>query len=302
MELRLGVHYELLPAARRGERSAGAPYPVLLDQARRAEAIGFDAVWVSERPDLVDAGLPAALPLCGALAVGTRRMRIGTGVLPLPLYHPLRVAEDAATLDGLSGGRLDLGVGLGADMEGFQSYGVTPRERGTRLEEAIEVLRQALSGREVDFAGCHYRISGVRIVPPPVQPGGPPLWVGAEAEVALRRVARLGLGVLAATPQGARSFLAAWHAQGRDPARARIAIRIPFVVSNAPDRGSGVVEDVETLGPPAATERIRRELLELASAGRVDLLVPGFPKGLGPELALETLRCWAEQVLPELGI
>jgi alkanesulfonate monooxygenase SsuD/methylene tetrahydromethanopterin reductase-like flavin-dependent oxidoreductase (luciferase family) len=264
MELRLGVHYELLPAARRGERSAGAPYPVLLDQARRAEAIGFDAVWVSERPDLVDAGLPAALPLCGALAVGTRRMRIGTG--------------------------------------GFQSYGVTPRERGTRLEEAIEVLRQALSGREVDFAGCHYRISGVRIVPPPVQPGGPPLWVGAEAEVALRRVARLGLGVLAATPQGARSFLAAWHAQGRDPARARIAIRIPFVVSNAPDRGSGVVEDVETLGPPAATERIRRELLELASAGRVDLLVPGFPKGLGPELALETLRCWAEQVLPELGI
>jgi alkanesulfonate monooxygenase SsuD/methylene tetrahydromethanopterin reductase-like flavin-dependent oxidoreductase (luciferase family) len=244
MQLRLGVHYERLPAG---------GYAGLVAHAREAERLGFASLWVGERPDPSALGIPAALLVCAALAAATGRVRIGSAVLPLPLYHPLRVAEDAATLDGLSGGRFDLGVGLGDDPAGHHGFGVPPEERASRLEEGLAVLDQALAGGAVEFTGRHFRIAGVRIVPTPVQPGGPPIFLGAQAEVAVRRAARLGCGLVATEPAAAALYLAAWREAGRAPEGARIVLRV---------------------GGDADAGRLRELAAGLAGASRLDLALP----------------------------
>ncbi len=172
-------------------------YDELLAHAAAAEARGVDLVWISERPFVPGARIPAALPLCAALAVRTTRVRIGAGPLALPLYHPLRVAEDIATLDGLSGGRIELALGLGGAGEAFAGFGVERRGRGDRLEEGMALLRAAWSGEPIRFAGRHHSVSDVSVSPRPLQRPGPPVWVGAAAGAAVRRAARLGAGLLA---------------------------------------------------------------------------------------------------------
>ncbi|MCC6639724.1 MAG: LLM class flavin-dependent oxidoreductase [Deltaproteobacteria bacterium] len=220
--VRLALRYDPRPESGPGE--AGALYDALLAHAVQAEACGVDLVWISERPLAPGARLPAALPLCAALAARSTRLRIGAGPLALPLYHPLRVAEDVATLDGLSGGRVELALGLGGAAEAFAGFGVERRGRGDRLEEGIALLRAAWTGEKVVFSGRHYMVSGVGIAPRPVQQPGPPIWVGASAGAAIRRAARLGAGLLAQDDAAVSVYLAARRALGAEaPARVAIA-------------------------------------------------------------------------------
>ena len=193
--VRLALRYDPRPAP--GAGGVEALYDALLAHVVAAEASGVDLVWISERPFVPGAQIPAALPLCAALAVCTQRVRLGAGPLALPLYHPLRVAEDAATLDGLSGGRIELALGLGGAGQAFTGFGVPSRGRGDRLEEGIALMRAAWSGEPVSFDGRHHTVSDVSISPRPVQRPGPPLWVGATANAAVCRAARLGAGLLA---------------------------------------------------------------------------------------------------------
>jgi len=149
----------------------------------------------------------------------------------LPLHHPLRVAEDAATLDALSGGRFELGVGLGAEVELFGGFGLDSRERAVRFEEALEVVRRAWAEGPLQFVGRHFRCEGVDVQPKPVQPGGPPLWLGARGEGALARAAQLGCGVVLERGTHPAPYLEAWVAGGRARAEARLA----FVVESEGD-------------------------------------------------------------------
>jgi alkanesulfonate monooxygenase SsuD/methylene tetrahydromethanopterin reductase-like flavin-dependent oxidoreductase (luciferase family) len=161
-----------------------------------------------------EGGFPAALPACAAAAAATGRLRIATGLLALPLHHPLRVAEDAATLDALSGGRFELGVGLGAEADAFGGFGLDPRERAARFEEALEVVRRAWAEGPVRFEGRHFRCGELEVFPKPLQPGGPPLWLGARSADALVRAARLGAGVALEGEADPRPYLEAWTGAG----------------------------------------------------------------------------------------
>lgn len=181
--------------------------------ATQAESLGFDVLVVPERLS-AEAGVPAALPACAAAAAATERIRIATGLLALPLHHPLRVAEDAATLDALSGGRFELGVGLGAEVEAFGGFGLELRERAARFEEALEVVRRAWADGPVRFEGRHFRCGDVEVFPKPVQPGGPPLWLGARSADALVRAARLAAGVVLEADTDPRPYLDAWQSGG----------------------------------------------------------------------------------------
>jgi alkanesulfonate monooxygenase SsuD/methylene tetrahydromethanopterin reductase-like flavin-dependent oxidoreductase (luciferase family) len=163
--------------------------------ARRAEALGLGWVGVAERFD-ARGGVPDALSLCAAFAAATERVRIATAALPLPLHHPLRVAEHAATIDLIANGRLELGVGLGAAETPFASFGLEADERAERFAEALALLRAAWSDAPVTFRGKHFSCEGVSVHPKPLQPGGPPLWLAASAPPALRRAAQLGVGVM----------------------------------------------------------------------------------------------------------
>jgi alkanesulfonate monooxygenase SsuD/methylene tetrahydromethanopterin reductase-like flavin-dependent oxidoreductase (luciferase family) len=201
--------------------------------AVEAEAAGFDLLVVPERLSAAG-GFPAALPVCAAAAAATTRLRIATGLLALPLHHPLRVAEDAATLDALSGGRFELGVGLGAEVELFDGFGLDRRERAARFEEALEVVRRAWADGPVRFAGQHFRCGEVEVHPKPLQPGGPPLWLGARGPDALARAAQLGCGVVIEADTDPAAFLAGWRASGRAPAAARLAFLLEPHLRAAP--------------------------------------------------------------------
>ncbi len=182
-------------------------YAEHLRQIAWAETIGYDDVWLTEHHFCDDGHAPSILPLAAAVAATTRRIRIGTGVLLLPLHHAVRVAEDAATIDILSRGRFELGVGVGYRPQEFAALGVAPRERASLVEEGLEVIRRLWDGGPVDYHGRHYRLDGVTLTPPPLQRPRPPLWVGGFAPVAARRAARLGDGYIGTGDMSAQSQL-----------------------------------------------------------------------------------------------
>jgi alkanesulfonate monooxygenase SsuD/methylene tetrahydromethanopterin reductase-like flavin-dependent oxidoreductase (luciferase family) len=173
------------------QRSYGSVYQEILALARSSEAAGLESFWVSEHHFAEDGYLPAPLVVLGAIASVTQRIQLGTAVLLAPLWHPVRLAEDAAVVDLLSGGRLMLGLGLGWRDPEFSGFGVPRRERAPRLEAAVGALRQAWRGDPVDLAG------GVAVRPGPARPGGPPILIGGYADAAIERAARLGDGFLA---------------------------------------------------------------------------------------------------------
>lgn len=199
--------------------------------AVEAEAAGIALLAVPER--LGVGGVPAALPVCAAAAAATTRLTIATAVLPLPLHHPLRVAEDVATLDGIANGRFELGVGLGADRGELAGFGLEADDRGGRFEEAIGILRAAWAEGPIEFEGRHFKVDGIEVFPKPARPGGPPLWVGARAALALRRAARLDLGVLIDVHTDVAPYLAECGVTGTAP---RIAIT--GTADSAPARAS----------------------------------------------------------------
>jgi probable F420-dependent oxidoreductase len=160
--------------------------------AALVEASGFDSLWVG---DHVAFPAPILDPLAtlACCAAHTTRIRLGTCVYLLPLRHPTTVAKSVASLDVLSNGRMIFGVGVGGEFPlEFEASGIPVRERGARTNEGIRVLRALWGGQAAGFEGRFVHFRPVRINPPPVQPGGPPIWIGGRADAALRRAAQLG--------------------------------------------------------------------------------------------------------------
>jgi len=168
----------------------------VLGQARRAEALGFDSLWagdhVSFHVPLVD-----SLSLLSFVAGATERVQLGTAVYLLPLRHPTHVAKSAAALDLLSNGRLVFGIGVGGEYPPeFEASGVRVEDRGSRMDEAIPLLRRFWTEERVAHQGRHFRFGPVTLAPRPARPGGPPLWIGGRAPAAMRRAGRLGDGYI----------------------------------------------------------------------------------------------------------
>jgi alkanesulfonate monooxygenase SsuD/methylene tetrahydromethanopterin reductase-like flavin-dependent oxidoreductase (luciferase family) len=161
-----------------------------------AEEEGLDSVWASEHHFADDGYLPAPLLLLAAVAARTERIRLGTNVAIAGLHHPVRLAEDAAVLDQLSGGRLLLGLGLGYREIEFAGLGLRRQSRVARLEDAVATMRSAWSGDPVPGLGLLGE-RAVPVTPTPAQPDGPPILLGAFAEVGVRRARRIGNGWIA---------------------------------------------------------------------------------------------------------
>lgn len=176
---------------------------------RRVEELGFESIWTG---DHVSFYLPMyeSLTLLASYASITTRLTLGTAVYLLALRHPTIVAKITSTLDALSGGRLVLGVGVGGENpKEFEAAGVPHRERGARVDEGIEVLRTLWRDTPAAFAGRFTRFEGVSIDPKPVQPGGPPVWIGGRSDAALARAGRVGDGWVSyvVTPERYRQSL-----------------------------------------------------------------------------------------------
>jgi probable F420-dependent oxidoreductase len=171
----------------------------VIAEAQLAEASGFDACFFGEHHQDKDGFLPSPLIVATAVAAQTRRLKVGTSVMLLPLYHPVHVAEDVITLDIVSKGRVILGVGIGYQAADFQAFGVPMEHRVGLFEEDVEIIRRCWSGEPFSFRGVHYTLEDVQIRPRPFQTPAPPLWIGASVPAAARRAGRLG-DAFVATP------------------------------------------------------------------------------------------------------
>jgi probable F420-dependent oxidoreductase len=211
---------------RRTEPAEGPWLPRIDELAALVELTdrcGYDSLWVGDHIAFAVPILDPLLQLAQA-AVASRRLTLGTGVYLLPLRHPAPVAKQAATLDHLCEARLIFGVGVGGEFpKEFEVCGVPLAERGARLSEGIAVLRKLWTGETVSHRGRFFAFDGVRMLPPPRQAGGPPIWCGGRSEAALRRAGRLADGWLSyvVTPQTYRASLdtIAEAAAGRGLAR-----------------------------------------------------------------------------------
>jgi len=179
---------------------AAAPadlYAAALEMAAWGEARGCVAAVVSEHHASPDGYLPSPLLLASAMAARTRALPIQVAALLLPFYEPVRLAEDLAVIDLLSGGRVSYVIGLGYREEEFAMFGVDRKGRGRRAEEAIGFLRRAWTGQPFDYEGRR-----VHVTPTPFTPGGPTLVLGGGTATAARRAARCGLGFYAQASEG----------------------------------------------------------------------------------------------------
>lgn len=164
----------------------------LREQVRAAADAGIDSVWVLQHY-LGSMPTLQPVPLLSALAADAGNMYLGTNMFILPLRHPVGVAEEFSTLDHLTGGRAIAGFGMGYRENEFASFGVPMDERVARFEESVEIVRGLWSDERISFQGQHFAIDDQRISLPPVQSGGPRIWIGAGPHrTGARRAARLG--------------------------------------------------------------------------------------------------------------
>jgi probable F420-dependent oxidoreductase len=178
-----------------GQMVGGLPDPGFFRAvAEMAEETGYESLWAGDHVSFHNPILDVTVAL-SCFAARTERITIGAAVVLLPLRHPSLVAREFASLDYLSGGRTVLGVGVGGEgSKDFEAVGADPRERGARTDEAMGAIRELFAGPGASFSGRFYSFDGITIEPQPVQPGGPPLWVGGGSAAARRRAGRLGDG------------------------------------------------------------------------------------------------------------
>ena len=202
----------------------GHYYRDALEEVVRAEDLGFDSVWMEEHHSVTNHYWPSPLPVLAGFATRTSRMRLGTDILVAPFYHPVRLAEDTAMLDVMSGGRFVLGVAIGYKPDEFALYGVELEKRGARFEEQLAIMNGLWTQESVSFAGTYYRVDG-RLEPKPLTRPHPPVWIGGWGDITLRRAATLAdnwvpgpTADLARLLAGKQRFIADRRAAGRTDA------------------------------------------------------------------------------------
>ena len=194
--LRFGLFYDFRNPAQ-WRRKYTDIYSEIFEQIVWGEQHGFDNVWLSEHHLVDDGYAPSLLPISAAIAVKTKTIRIGTAIMILPLHNPIRVAEDAATVDVISNGRFELGVSIGYNIDENESFGIPKTQRGRRTNEGLYIISRLLEGENLTFKGKYYEVSRAKIAPQPVQQPRLPIWVGGFTPPSIERAAKYGDGFLA---------------------------------------------------------------------------------------------------------
>jgi alkanesulfonate monooxygenase SsuD/methylene tetrahydromethanopterin reductase-like flavin-dependent oxidoreductase (luciferase family) len=319
--VQLSLRYDLRAPA--FARPASELYAAALEQCAWAEDHGFGMAAVSEHHGSDDGYCPSPLVLAAAICGRTRSLRVLVAALVLPLHDPIRLAEDLAVLDLVSGGRVDLVIGAGYRPEELAMFGRTLDERVALVEEGVAVLRSAWSGEEFDYQGRR-----VRVTPRPGRPRGPALLMGGATKAAARRAARLGDGFVPVDASLWPVYEAACRELDRDPGPP-ISMSGPLFIHVADDPDQAwariaphALHEMNSYGAwLASAEGIARytptdDAESLRSGGMYAVVTPEecvamareagslrlhpLMGGLDPDLAWESLELVAAKVIPQL--
>ncbi len=167
-----------------------------IELAQAAETLGFCSVWLAEHHFSTYGYLSRPVQLATYIAAKTTRLRVGTAVIVIPLHHPLVVAEEIATLDVVSNGRLDIGLGRGYQQYEFERFGLELEAGRSRWDESIDIIFKALEGKPFSYEGKHFKLPETSIFPQPVQKPHPPVWIVAQSPYAVEAAVRRGFNVL----------------------------------------------------------------------------------------------------------
>ena len=255
----------------------------LVELAVTAERLGFASVWVREHlfhaayvaERLGDRPYHDALTVLTAIAGATETVRLGTSVLVLPWHDPARLGKMIATLDRLSGGRVNLGVGVATTRDEYQNLGVDFTTRGRRMDEILGALQALWTQETPEFSGEFYRYSGLKFSPKPLQTPYPPLLIGGASAAAHRRVARFGDGwhTLRQSPEqfaeGRNKIIELTKARGRDPSVLEYSLTVPLrFTGKAP--GAAVADRVTLTG---TDDDIAETIKAYQSAGLDEIVI-----------------------------
>jgi probable F420-dependent oxidoreductase len=277
--------------------------------AQRAERLGYHSVWVLHRllnptslPMQTYRNSPDPLVTLGFLAGRTSRVRLGIAVANLPFFSPALLAHQTATLDRVSGGRLDVGLGLGWVPEEFAASGISMARRGARAEEFLQVLDALWTQDVVDHAGEFYQVPSSRSEPKPVQTPRPPLLLGGKSDAAYRRAGRLADGFISASAHDLSRIgetIDVVKQSARDAGRDAEALR--FIVRGVVRVGEAGRADRPRLS--GSYDEIREDLTFLESQGVTEVFadVNFVATRVGLDIDPVASMAHAEEVMDELA-
>jgi len=242
------MHFGIFVEEMRQGLSQTAAFREAFDVAERAEALGVDCVWLGEiHFNPVRSVISASLQVASSIATRTRRLRVGTAVSVLPLNHPLRIAEEVATLDHISEGRFEFGIGRSGVVRSYDTYGIPYGESQARFREALEIIRIAWKGQPFSYAGEFYKVSNATVAPTPYQVPHPPMRMAATTRETFPAVAKMGMpvfiGIRVAEIPDLQADLALYRQAWRDaghPGDPSVYLRVPVYVTTTEE---GAVEE-----------------------------------------------------------
>ncbi len=309
-------------------------YARALERIEIMDRGGFDAVWLAEHHFTTFSVCPSVHMLGVLAAARTTRLRIGTAVSLAALYHPLRLAEEVALLDVISGGRVNWGAGRGFAPSEFNAFGVPPEESTTRFREAVEIVLAAWADAPLRFEGAHFRFDGIEVLPKPLQRPGPPVWMAATSEPAIDWAASRGFSILmdphatmaeigAKRRHYATRLAEAGHSDaGRDIPMARLVALAPtaaeaeavarrgaqwLVDSYAGPKHEKILHTVDVTGPGDPIERYLKHVILHGTpdmvADRIAALrgEVGMNYLMAAPLSRQSFQLLADEVLPRIA-
>ncbi|HEU4370171.1 MAG TPA: LLM class flavin-dependent oxidoreductase [Methylomirabilota bacterium] len=271
------MHFGVFVEEMRQGASQAAAFRDVFALADRAEAWGADCVWLGEiHFTPTRSVISASLQVASSIASRTRRLRVGTAVQVLPLNHPLRIAEEVATVDHISEGRFEFGIGRSGVVRTYDVYGVPYAESRARFREALEIIRQGWKGEPFSYKGEFYRVQNATVVPRPFQVPHPPIRMATTSDETFPAAGRLGLPIfiglrtteISDLQQQLTPYRQAWRDAGH-PGQPSVYLRIPVYVSTT-ERGAAEEPRESLTAFFARQTELARAAVGRAGAGPAD--------------------------------
>jgi len=299
-------------------RTEAEAFDEALAQVDAAEALGLDVMWLAELHfEPRRSVLSAPLSIASAIAARTRRIKIGIAVQVLPLCHPLRLAEEAATVDQLSHGRLIFGVGRSGVAQTYEAYGVSYAESRDRFREILDIVEQAWTQPSFSYEGKYHSFKNVAVVPKPYQKPAPPIRIAASTPDTFPAIGRRGAPIFASVRhttwatlvEQIRSYHDAWQAAGH-PGHGQVFVSAPTYLAETDDRArsepqesimhfyheqANLLEGAAQLVDPETAARRMRRVRQLRDIDYDEALRTNALVGT-PEMIAERLRALQTEI------